>query len=125
MKDVHDQLFSSSASISRRTALSGMGIGLGCIALNALAAPPASLTNPLSPKTPHFAPRAKNVILLFSSGGVSHLELFAPKPELVKNDGKMVPDELMRHEYVSSLEKSCVDADSTVGILAELFAAAR
>ncbi|MFP6887018.1 MAG: DUF1501 domain-containing protein [Opitutales bacterium] len=92
--------------ISRRSALSGMGIGLGSIALNALAgsragAAPAASANPLAPRSPHFAPRARNVILLFASGGVSHLDLFDPKPELVRNDGKMVPDELVKGQRFS------------------------
>jgi hypothetical protein len=94
------------AHISRRAALSGMGIGLGSIALNALAGPrsgaaPVASANPLAPRAPHFAPRARNVILLFASGGVSHLDLFDPKPELVRNDGKMVPDELVKGQRFS------------------------
>ena len=31
---------------------------------------------PLAPKPPHFAPRAKRVIYLFMAGAPSHLELF-------------------------------------------------
>jgi hypothetical protein len=106
MKLYPDQQPDLSALLSRRAALSGMGIGLGSIALSALAGPrvlgaPVTPINPLAPKAPHFAPRAKNVILLFASGGVSHLELFDPKPELVKNDGKMVPDELVKGQRFS------------------------
>src|SRR5262249_9153972 len=37
---------------------------------------------------PHFPPRAKKVIWVFLSGGVSHLETFDPKPELNKFSGK-------------------------------------
>src|SRR5262249_26846458 len=37
---------------------------------------------------PHFAPRAKSVIWVFLSGGVSHLESFDPKPALNKYAGK-------------------------------------
>ncbi|MFT5129430.1 MAG: hypothetical protein ACI8W8_003052, partial [Rhodothermales bacterium] len=70
-----------------------MGLGLGSIALQALERP-----GPLAVRSPHFAPRAKRVILLFSSGGVSQLELFDPKPELIKNHGKPVPNELVKGE---------------------------
>ncbi|MDA9961991.1 DUF1501 domain-containing protein [Opitutales bacterium] len=106
MKKYLEPVVTATSSFSRRAALSGMGIGLGSIALNALSArraigSPASSTNVLAPKPPHFAPRAKNVILLFASGGVSHLELFDPKPELVKNNGKMVPDELIKGQRFS------------------------
>ncbi|MDX1984502.1 MAG: DUF1501 domain-containing protein [Bryobacteraceae bacterium] len=38
----------------------------------------------LAPKAPHFAPKAKRVIMLFSSGGVSHVETFDPKPLLMQ-----------------------------------------
>jgi hypothetical protein len=38
--------------------------------------------NPLAPRTPHFAGRAKHVIFLYMSGGVSHMDSFDPKPKL-------------------------------------------
>ena len=38
--------------------------------------------NPLSPKDPHFTPKAKRVIFLFMTGGVSHVDTFDHKPEL-------------------------------------------
>ena len=38
----------------------------------------------LAPKQPHFKPRAKSVISLFMSGGVSHVDTFQYKPALVK-----------------------------------------
>ena len=42
----------------------------------------------LSPKQPHFAPRAKAVIQLFMNGGPSQVDLFDPKPALAKYVGK-------------------------------------
>jgi len=80
--------------ISRRQMLCGMGIGLGSIAFNLLEG--KSFQKSGYSKIPHFAPRIKNVILLFASGGVSQLELFENKPILQKNNGKMVPDELIK-----------------------------
>jgi hypothetical protein len=50
----------------------------------------ASGADPLSPKKPHYAPKAKRVILLFSTGGVSHMDTFDYKPQLFKADGKML-----------------------------------
>ncbi|HJZ56804.1 MAG TPA: DUF1501 domain-containing protein [Gemmataceae bacterium] len=44
--------------------------------------------DPLAPKKPHFPPKAKRVILLFSTGGVSHMDTFDPKPKLFAADGK-------------------------------------
>src|SRR4051794_3704855 len=46
------------------------------------------LADPLAPKKPHFAGKAKRVIFLFSSGGVSHMDTFDPKPKLIQADGK-------------------------------------
>ena len=42
----------------------------------------------LAPKKPHFAPKAKRVIFLFMTGGVSHVDTFDPKPFLNKNHDK-------------------------------------
>ncbi|MDA8744854.1 DUF1501 domain-containing protein [Rubripirellula amarantea] len=44
--------------------------------------------DPLAPREPHFAAKAKRVIFVFSNGGVSHMDAFDPKPELFKADGK-------------------------------------
>src|SRR6185503_11339970 len=38
--------------------------------------------NPLAPRASHFAPRAKRVIFMYMSGGVSHMDSFDPKPKL-------------------------------------------
>ncbi len=48
--------------------------------------------NPLAPKPTHFAPRARRVIWLFMHGGPSHVDLFDPKPDLVKYGGQPLPD---------------------------------
>ena len=47
-------------------------------------------SDPLAPKHPHFTPRAKRVIFLFMSGGVSHVDTFDPKPRLTADHGKQV-----------------------------------
>lgn len=47
--------------------------------------------NPLAPKAPHFAPKAKAVIFLFMVGGPSHIETFDPKPELDRLHGQQLP----------------------------------
>jgi hypothetical protein len=46
--------------------------------------------DPLAPKAPHFPAKAKSVIFLFMSGGVSHVDSFDPKPKLVADHGKQV-----------------------------------
>jgi hypothetical protein len=87
--------------ITRRWFFEQCGVGLGAIALGTLFrnsgwASPAGLPNPLAPKQPHFAPKAKRVIFLFMAGAPSHLELFDYKPELAKWNGKLPPAELVK-----------------------------
>ncbi|MCE9556134.1 MAG: DUF1501 domain-containing protein, partial [Planctomycetes bacterium] len=53
-------------------------------------------TDPLTPRQPHFAAKAKRVIYLFQAGAPSHLELFDRKPELEKWNGKLPPPELLQ-----------------------------
>lgn len=48
------------------------------------------LTDPLSPRAPHFAPKAKRVIFLYMSGGVSHVDSWDPKPKLFADAGKTI-----------------------------------
>ena len=47
--------------------------------------------NPLAPKPPHFAAKAKSVIFLFCYGGPSQVDLFDPKPALEKWHGQPIP----------------------------------
>ena len=47
-------------------------------------------TDPLAPKPTHFPPKAKRVIFLYMSGGVSHVDSWDPKPKLVADAGKTV-----------------------------------
>jgi hypothetical protein len=44
----------------------------------------AADANPLAPRAPHFPGKAKRVIFLYMSGGVSHMDTFDPKPKLVE-----------------------------------------
>ena len=53
---------------------------------------PISATNPLAPRQTHFGPRAKRVIWLFMHGGPSQVDLFDPKPELVRLSGQPLPE---------------------------------
>ncbi len=87
-----------SEELTRRHFLWQTGSGLGAVALAwlmseevASAAPRDgrhAQTSEYAPKPPHFAPRVKRVIQVFCTGGVSHLDTFDYKPELVRSDGK-------------------------------------
>ena len=69
--------------ISRRDMLIRSANGFGWLALSAL----LSRSSAALP-VPHFAPRARSVILLFMDGGVSQVDTFDPKPRLKAEHGK-------------------------------------
>jgi hypothetical protein len=48
----------------------------------------------LAPKAPHFAPRAKAVVLLFQNGGPSQMDLFDRKDQLQKRDGQVYAEKV-------------------------------
>ena len=85
---------------SRRDFLFESGEGIGGLALAYLLAEEGLLAaqnncedsvdivSPLLPKPAHFPPRAKAVISLFMSGGVSHVDTFDPKPMLKRYHGQ-------------------------------------
>jgi hypothetical protein len=78
--------------ISRRAWLKQSSCGFGALALAGLTARPSlAAADPLAPKPPHFAAKAKRVIFLFMQGGVSHVDSFDYKPRLNVDDGKMLP----------------------------------
>jgi hypothetical protein len=86
------------ATYSRRQFFRRSGVTLGSTALASLLRESYGATtapNPLAPKAPHFAPKAKNVIYLHMIGAPSQLDLFEEKPSLVQRDGQDCPEELL------------------------------
>jgi hypothetical protein len=81
---------------SRRDWLKTTACGFGYLALAALANEAAAkdagkgALHPLAPKTPHFPPRAKRVVMLYMRGGPSHVDTFDYKPMLARDAGKKV-----------------------------------
>ena len=85
--------------LDRRSFLSGSVQGLAGIALTAMlaeerargASPKIDPANPYAPRKPHFEAKAKNVIVVFCSGALSHVDTFDFKPELIRQHGKPLP----------------------------------
>src|SRR5436190_19904535 len=81
------------SSITRRHFLWEAGAGLSGLALawmfqeeaRGAAAGPAS---PYAAKATHFPPKAKRIIHICACGGVSHLDTYDYKPDLIKHDGQ-------------------------------------
>src|ERR1044071_2707594 len=86
-------------SLNRRSFLRYSAGGLSYLALahllglekRSVAAAAPTGFHPLAPKAPHHTPKAKAVICLFQHGGPSQMDLFVPKPELNKWNGKEYP----------------------------------
>ena len=72
-----------------RSLAAGSILGPALIA-DLLAETEAPSSDPFAPKPPHFPAKAKRVIFLFLSGGVSHVDTFDPKPRLFADHGKEV-----------------------------------
>jgi hypothetical protein len=91
--------------LSRRHFLADTATGLGGIALWHLLSsqharagepvtpihPEINPANPSAARRPHFAPRAKNVLMIFCSGAVSQVDTFDFKPELIRRHGEPMP----------------------------------
>ena len=90
--------------ITRRTFFKQVGYGMGGLALSSLLLDSgygATLqgqvrTDPLAPRKPQFPAKAKNIIYLFMAGAPSQLDMFDPKPMLVKYDRQPCPEELLK-----------------------------
>lgn len=94
---------------TRRLFLKNAGLSLGALAVGSLwnacssGSNPLENTsanffdtqNPLAPRVPHFAAKAKSVIYLHMAGAPSQFELFDYKPELEKLHGKACPESLL------------------------------
>src|SRR5947209_7419612 len=87
--------------LTRREALQDAAVGFGAMALNSIlqgdrlfAAESQKAKEriyDLTPKVPHFAAKAKRVIFIYIGGGPSTIDMFDPKPALMKYDGKPAP----------------------------------
>ncbi len=85
------------SAFSRRDFFRSAGGGLGGLALAQLLGTERLLAgtsnSPASAvRAPHFEPRAKRVIQLFMHGGPSHVDLWDPKPDLIRLAGQPLPE---------------------------------
>ncbi len=92
------KLDQSSPFLKRRQFLAKTACGLGTIGLAELLRADGALSQQLanSSRSPHFQPRAKNVIFLFMAGAPSQLDLFDPKPKMRDLHGQPVPGSFLQ-----------------------------
>lgn len=91
---------SGQSLLDRRRFLTDSRSALGAIALTSLLGqerllagqtPNIDAARPYAARKPHYAGKAKNVIVIFCAGAVSQLETWDYKPDLIKWDGKPLP----------------------------------
>ena len=94
----------AAGQFSRRRMLQTSGLGIGGLALswilqNEAAAGPSTgahvehaIPENLLPRSSHFEPQIKAVIMMMQNGGPSQMELFDEKPELKRRDGQRHSD---------------------------------
>jgi hypothetical protein len=93
---------------TRRQFFKDCGVGVGVMGLasllneNLFAVP--AMDDPLAPKKPHFAARAKHVIYLHMAGAPSTLDLFDYKPKLIELNGKPCPDSYIRGQQFAFIK---------------------
>jgi hypothetical protein len=100
----------SARLITRRHFLGQCNAGIGAIAIAALFQEQAQAMtaraqdtaidriNPLAPRPPHFAPRAKRIIYLHMAGSPPQQDLFDHKPKLNDLNGEPCPDSFLENE---------------------------
>lgn len=96
----------------RRAFLGAAASGIGNLALASLlplaggcasATASGALARPAAPSGPHFPPRARRVLCLFQSGGMSHIDLFDDKQALHDHAGKELPPSVKGTQRVTGM----------------------
>lgn len=94
---------------ARRDFLATSASGIGTLALASLLQTDGLLAeeanHPLSPKPPHFTPKAKACICIYLEGAPSQIDLFDPKPKLNELDGQPLPDSLIKSVRFAFIQK--------------------
>ncbi len=107
MNDLHRE---NIARVTRRQLFGSAASGVGLAALASLLGDGprgAGADRPKGesglPGLPHFAPKAKRVVVLWQGGGPSHVDLFDPKPVMRAMAGKDIPDSVRGTTRLSTM----------------------
>lgn len=88
-------------TMNRRQFIQKASMGLGALAVGAMAPPAIANIQP----TYQFTPRAKRVIFLFMAGAPSQLDLFDYKPDLERLHGQPLPAEISKGQRVTAMTR--------------------
>ena len=98
--------------ITRRQFFGKAATGIGVAALasllerDGLAAPAANAGMKPLPGLPHFAAKAKRVVVLWQGGAPSHVDLFDHKPGLIEKNGQQIPEAIRSKGRLSTMTAS-------------------
>lgn len=101
-----DPLLEQKLHINRRQFFGRCATGIGTAALASLVNPgifASELGDPMAPKLPHFAPKAKRVIYLFQSGAPSQLDTFDYKPAMKPLFDTDLPDSIRMGQRLTGM----------------------
>src|SRR6516165_5747563 len=104
MHPYHEYFFQA-----RRDFLATSASGIGTLALASLLKDEGLLAaesaEPMTPRAPHFAPKAKNCICIYLEGAPSQIDLFDPKPKLNELHGKPLPESMTKNVRFAFIQK--------------------
>src|SRR5262249_55680328 len=104
MHPYHEQLLRS-----RRNFLATAASGIGTLAVASLLRDEgllaAEAVNPLAPRAPHFAPKAKACICFYLEGAPSQIDLWDPKPKLNELHGQKLPESMTKNVRFAFIQK--------------------
>jgi len=96
---------------NRRNFLTTSANGVGLLALASalqqdgrLSGAPTN-SDPMAPRMPHFAPKAKNCICIYLEGAPSQLDLWDPKPKINELHGQKLPESFTKNVRFAFLQK--------------------
>src|SRR5262245_44285606 len=109
------RLIHANSCHSRRRFLGNAANGVGMLALASLLrdegllaseeADAVGAANPLAPRLPHFAPKAKACIYIYLEGAPSQINLFDPKPKLNELNGQPLPESMTKTVRFAFIQK--------------------
>ncbi len=105
-------------ALNRRTFLQHSAHGIGLAALGSMLPDSAMAA---STQKYHHRPKAKRIIYMFQSGAPSQMDLFDPKPGLLKHRGQDLPDSIRQGQRITTM----TSGQKTLPIAPSIFEFAR
>jgi len=102
LKEYEQQLTRRELLFSSAKCLGGAALG-SLVAPNLISAQPKTNAIGGLAGVPHFAPKAKRVIMLFFSGGPSHIDTYDYKPAMRKFHGEELPDSVRQGQRITTM----------------------